>query len=103
MHFCRRGIIRKYDLIAFLNFSMPLVAVKVSSRFFVQRASTSLWHFLWDCRSTTYHPLPVLSAHFHHGCYVGEGNNKTGINDATLIELQTLTFHETMKFEKSLS
>ena len=28
MHFCRRGIIRKYDLIAFLNFSMPLVAVK---------------------------------------------------------------------------
>ena len=28
MHFCRRGIIRKYDLIAFLNFSMLLVAVK---------------------------------------------------------------------------
>ncbi len=39
---------------------------------------------------------------FITGVTLARGNNKTGINDATLIELQTLTFHETMKFRKKL-
>lgn len=64
MHFCRRGIIRKYDLIAFLNFSMLLVAVKVSSRFFVQRASTSLWHFLWGLSFHNLSPAPCFICSF---------------------------------------
>ena len=90
----------KYDLIAFLNFSMLFVAVKVSSRF-VQRASTSLWH-LWGLSFHNLSPALFYLLIFITGVTLARGNNKTGINDATLIELQTLTFHETMKFRKKL-
>ena len=101
MHFCRRGIIRKYDLIAFLNFSMLLVAVK-SHHASLSSGIYILVHFLWGLSFTTYHPSLFYLLIFITGVTLARGNNKTGINDATLIELQTLTFHETMKFRKKL-
>ena len=89
-------------LLRFLNFSMLLVAKKS------HHASLSSGHLhpcgtsCGDCHSTTYHPLLFYLLIFITGVTLARGNNKTGINDATLIELQTLTFHETMKFRKKL-
>ena len=101
MHFCRRGIIRRYDLIVFLNFGMLLVTIKVSSRFFVLRASTFLWRFLWRLSFHNLSAAPCFICSFSSRVLRWRGgNNKTGINNATLIELQTFTFHETMKFHK---
>ena len=103
MHFCRRGIIRKYDLIAFLNFSMLLVAVKSLITLLCPAGIYILVALLVGIvilqlitRSLFYLLI------FITGVTLARGNNKTGINDATLIELQTLTFHETMKFRKKL-
>ena len=73
MHSADVGIIRKYDLIAFSTFSMLLVAVKVSSRFFVQRASSILVALLVGLSFHNLSPAPCFICSFSSRCYVGEG------------------------------
>ena len=92
MHFCRRGIIRKYDLIAFLNFSMLLVAVKSLITLLCPAGIYILVALLVGI------VIPQLITRslfylliFITGVTLARGNNKTGINDATSLNCRPLS------------
>ena len=78
------------------------LAVKKSHHASLSSGHLILWHFLWIVIPQLITRSLFYLLIFITGVTLARGNNKTGINDATLIELQTLTFHETMKFRKKL-
>ena len=52
---------------------MLLVAVKVITLLCPAGIYILVALLVWGLSFHNLSPAPVLSAHFHHGCYVGEG------------------------------